>query len=131
VVDVPSSGPRGESGDGRRSLRLAHHLDDPYGQNPRAFYCAAWRRRSSISSRPQACRKPAASLPQAHSLLDGQQSILAGFIAAAAKEMRLSRGVLIDPAGVKERAATSFAKITRTEARGIRFGMGSLATQSA
>jgi biopolymer transport protein ExbB len=75
--------------------------------------------------------EPAASLAQAHSVLDGQQSILADFIAAAAKEMQLSRGVLLDPAGVKERAATSFAEITRTEARGIRLGMGTLATIGA
>jgi biopolymer transport protein ExbB len=75
--------------------------------------------------------EPAASLTQAHSLLDGQQSVLADFIAAAVREMQLSRGVLIDPAGVKERAATSFAEITRTEARGIRLGMGTLATIGA
>jgi biopolymer transport protein ExbB len=74
---------------------------------------------------------PAASLSQAHSLLEGQQSVLADFIAAAAKEMQLSRGVLSDPAGVKERAATSFAELTRTEARGIRLGMGTLATIGA
>jgi biopolymer transport protein ExbB len=75
--------------------------------------------------------EPAGSLSQAHSLLDGQQSILAEFIAAAAKEMQLSRAVLVDPAGVKERAATSFAEITRTEARAIRRGMGALATIGA
>jgi biopolymer transport protein ExbB len=75
--------------------------------------------------------EPAASLSQAHSLLDGQKSILADFIVAAASEMQLSRGHLLDPAGVKERAATSFAEITRTEARGIRFGMGALATIGA
>jgi biopolymer transport protein ExbB len=75
--------------------------------------------------------EPAASLSQAHSLLDGQQSVLTEFIAAAAREMQLSRGVLLDPAGVKERAATSFAEITRTEARGIRRGMGTLATIGA
>jgi biopolymer transport protein ExbB len=73
----------------------------------------------------------AASLSQADSLLDGQKSILADFIAAAANEMQLSRSVLSDSAGVKERAATSFAEITRTEARGIRLGMGTLATIGA
>ena len=73
----------------------------------------------------------AASLSQADSLLEGRQSILADFLAAAAKEMQLSRRVLLDPAGVKERAATSFAEITRTEARSIRLGMGSLATIGA
>jgi biopolymer transport protein ExbB len=75
--------------------------------------------------------EPAASLSQAHSLLDARQSVLADFVAAAAKEMQLSRGVLSDPAGVKERAATSFAELTRTEARRIRLGMGSLATIGA
>ena len=73
----------------------------------------------------------AASLSQADSLLEGRQSILADFLAAAAKEMQLSRRILLDPAGVKERAATSFAEMTRTEARGIRLGMGSLATIGA
>jgi biopolymer transport protein ExbB len=75
--------------------------------------------------------EPAASLSQAHSLLDGQQSMVAEFIAAAAREMQLSRGHLLDPAGVKDRAATSFAEITRTEARRIRLGMGTLATIGA
>jgi biopolymer transport protein ExbB len=75
--------------------------------------------------------EPAASLAQAHALLDGQQSVLADFVAAAAKEMQLWRGVLSDPAGVKERAATSFAELTRTEARRIRLGMGTLATIGA
>jgi biopolymer transport protein ExbB len=75
--------------------------------------------------------EPAASLSQAHSLLDARQSVLADFLAAAAKEMQLSRGVLSDPAGVKERAATSFAELTRTEARRIRLGMGTLATIGA
>jgi len=75
--------------------------------------------------------EPAASLSQAHSLLDGQKSILAEFIAAAAHEMQLSRGVLMESSGVKERAAMSFADITRGEARRIRLGMGTLATIGA
>jgi biopolymer transport protein ExbB len=75
--------------------------------------------------------EPAASLSQAHSLLDGEISILADFIAAAGREMQLSRSVLSDPAGVKERAATSFAEITRAEARRVRLGMGTLATIGA
>ncbi len=75
--------------------------------------------------------EPAASLSQAHSLLDGRQSVLAEFIAAAAHEMQLSRGVLMESSGVKERAAMSFADITRGEARRIRLGMGTLATIGA
>jgi biopolymer transport protein ExbB len=75
--------------------------------------------------------EPAASLSQAHSLLEGEKSILTDFIAAATREMQLSRSVLSDPAGVKERAATSFAEITRAEARGVRLGMGTLATIGA
>jgi biopolymer transport protein ExbB len=75
--------------------------------------------------------EPAASLSQAHSLLGGKQSVLADFIAAAANEMHLSRRTLVDSTGVKERAATSLAEITRTEARGIRRGMGALATIGA
>jgi biopolymer transport protein ExbB len=77
------------------------------------------------------CVEAAASLSQAHSLLDGRQSVLADFIAAAAKEMQLSRAVLLDSSGVKERAATSFAEIARSEARAIRRGMGALATIGA
>jgi biopolymer transport protein ExbB len=73
----------------------------------------------------------AVSLSQAHSLLDGRHSVLAGFIAAAAKEMQLSRAILMDSSGVKERAATSFTEIARTEARAIRRGMGALATIGA
>jgi biopolymer transport protein ExbB len=45
--------------------------------------------------------------------------------------MQLSSGVLIESSGVKERAATSFAEITRTEARAVRRGMGALATIGA
>jgi biopolymer transport protein ExbB len=64
-------------------------------------------------------------------LLDGRHSVLADLIAAAAKEMQLSRAVLMDSSGVKERAATSFTEIARTEARAIRRGMGALATIGA
>ncbi len=71
------------------------------------------------------------SLAQAHTRLKGEDSLVGEFIAAAANEMHLSRGTLMDPVGVKERAATSFAEITRSEARAIRRGMGALATIGA
>jgi biopolymer transport protein ExbB len=45
-------------------------------------------------------------------------------------EARLSAGISSD-AGIKERAASSFAEIVRAEGRRIRFGMGLLATIGA
>ncbi len=56
--------------------------------------------------------------------------MLSSFIAAALHEARLSAGIASD-AGIKERAATSFAEIQRAAARRIRFGMGVLATIGA
>src|SRR5713101_1977015 len=46
------------------------------------------------------------------------------------REARLSAGISSD-AGIKERAASSFAEIVRAEARRIRLGMGLLATIGA
>ena len=46
------------------------------------------------------------------------------------REARLSAGISSD-AGVKERAASSFAEIVRAESRRIRLGMGVLATIGA
>src|SRR2546430_7432763 len=46
------------------------------------------------------------------------------------REARLSAGISSD-AGIKERAASSFAEIVRAEARRIRLGMGVLATIGA
>ncbi|MBX9711638.1 MAG: tonB-system energizer ExbB [Xanthobacteraceae bacterium] len=70
------------------------------------------------------------SLAEARVALGARRSVLADFIAAAAREVKLSSGVASE-AGIKERAASSFAEITREEARRMRHGMGLLATIGA
>jgi biopolymer transport protein ExbB len=72
----------------------------------------------------------ARSLAEAQFALGAKGSVLASFLAAAMREARLSAGISSD-AGIKERAASSFAEIVRAEARRIRFGMGLLATIGA
>jgi biopolymer transport protein ExbB len=72
----------------------------------------------------------ARSLAEAQFALGSKGSVLASFLAAAMREARLSAGISSD-AGIKERAASSFAEIMRAEARRIRLGMGLLATIGA
>ena len=72
----------------------------------------------------------ARSLAEAQFALGAKGSVLASFLAAAMREARLSAGISSD-AGIKERAAFSFAEIVRAEARRIRLGMGLLATIGA
>jgi biopolymer transport protein ExbB len=72
----------------------------------------------------------ARSLAEAQFALGGKQGVLASLLAAAMREGRLSAGISSD-AGIKERAASSFAEIVRAEARRIRLGMGLLATIGA
>ncbi|MEH2516807.1 biopolymer transport protein ExbB [Bradyrhizobium sp. AZCC 1610] len=72
----------------------------------------------------------ARSLAEAQFALGAKGSVLASFLAAAMREARLSAGISSD-AGIKERAASSFAEIVRAEARRIRLGMGLLATIGA
>jgi biopolymer transport protein ExbB len=72
----------------------------------------------------------ARSLAEAQFALGAKGSVLASFLAAAMREARLSAGISSD-AGIKERAASSFAEIARAEARRIRIGMGVLATIGA
>ncbi|UPJ52893.1 tonB-system energizer ExbB [Bradyrhizobium sp. 200] len=72
----------------------------------------------------------ARSLSEAQFALGAKGSVLASFLAAAMREARLSAGISSD-AGIKERAASSFAEIVRAEARRIRLGMGLLATIGA
>ncbi len=69
---------------------------------------------------------------EARSLADAQRlssgrGVLSAFLNAALREARQSAGVSSDQ-GIRERAASSFAEITRAEARRIRLGMGMLAT---
>jgi biopolymer transport protein ExbB len=70
------------------------------------------------------------SLAEAQMTLGKKTGVLSSFIAAAIHEARLSAGIASD-AGIKERAALSFAEISRAAARRIRFGMGVLATIGA
>ena len=70
------------------------------------------------------------SLAEAQFALGSDGTILSSLLAAAMREARLSAGISSD-AGVKERAASSFAEIVRAEARRIRLGMGVLATIGA
>jgi biopolymer transport protein ExbB len=72
----------------------------------------------------------ARSLAEAQFALGAKDNVLSLLLAAATREARLSAGISSD-AGIKERAASSFAEIVRTEARRIRLGMGLLATIGA
>ena len=70
------------------------------------------------------------SLAEAQFALGANSTVLSSLLAAAMREARLSAGISSD-AGVKERAASSFAEIVRAEARRVRLGMGLLATIGA
>ncbi len=70
------------------------------------------------------------SLSEANESLQSDRSVMRTFVAAAINESRLSSGI-DNETSIKERAASSFAEITRTESRRIRFGMGLLATIAA
>jgi biopolymer transport protein ExbB len=72
----------------------------------------------------------ARSLAEAQFALGAKDSVLSALLSAAMREARLSAGISSD-AGIKERAASSFAEIVRAEARRIRLGMGVLATIGA
>lgn len=70
------------------------------------------------------------SLAEAQFALGAKGGVLVSFLASAMREARLSAGISSD-AGIKERAASSFAEIVRAEARRVRIGMGLLATIGA
>src|SRR5216684_9284370 len=72
----------------------------------------------------------ARSLAEAQFALGAKGSVLSSLLTAAMREARLSAGISSD-AGIKERAASSFAEIVRAEARRIRLGIGVLATIGA
>nr|WP_253356367.1 tonB-system energizer ExbB [Nitrobacter winogradskyi] len=72
----------------------------------------------------------ARSLAEAQMALGAREGVLASLLASAMHEARLSAGISSD-AGIKERAASSFAEIVRAESRRIRLGMGLLATIGA
>ncbi|RYE52344.1 MAG: tonB-system energizer ExbB, partial [Hyphomicrobiales bacterium] len=71
--------------------------------------------------------KDARSLREAQDELASDRSVNRLFVVAALNELRLSQGI-DNETSIKERAASRFAEITRTESRRIRFGMGLLAT---
>jgi biopolymer transport protein ExbB len=70
------------------------------------------------------------SLREAKVALGSARNLLQAFLTAAVREARLSADVAYET-GIKERAASSFAEISRAEARRIRMGMGLLATIGA
>jgi biopolymer transport protein ExbB len=72
----------------------------------------------------------ARSLADAQLSLGAKDSVLSSLLNAAMREARMSAGISSD-SGIKERAASSFAEITRAESRRIRIGMGLLATIGA
>jgi biopolymer transport protein ExbB len=67
------------------------------------------------------------SLAEAQLALGRKRNVLVALLAAAMNEARLSAGTSSDT-GVKERAASRFAEIVRTEQRVVRRGMGLLAS---
>ena len=72
----------------------------------------------------------ARSLAEAQMALGKKIGVLSAFLAEALHEARLSAGISSDN-GIKERAVSSFAEISRAEARRIRIGMSLLATIGA
>ena len=72
----------------------------------------------------------ARTLSDALKELASDKGIMRTFVATAINEARLSTDI-DNEAGIKERVASSFAEITRSEARRIHFGMGALATIGA
>jgi len=72
----------------------------------------------------------ARTLSEASAKLASDRSVMQPFVAAAIEEIRLSPGLDSD-IGIKERVASSFSELIKSEARRVRFGMGVLATIGA
>jgi biopolymer transport protein ExbB len=70
------------------------------------------------------------SLSEAQLALGSSHNVLSSLLGAATQEIRLSADHPVE-GGIKERAATRFAEIVRTEARAVRYGMGPVATIGA
>ena len=70
------------------------------------------------------------SLAEAQVALGSQESLTGELLAVAVRETRVSEGTFSD-SGIKERVQSSFAELSRAEARRVRFGMGALATIGA
>ena len=74
----------------------------------------------------------ARTLNEALSAVSSDRSVMRSFVATAINEARLSADAHIaNEAGIKERVASSFSEVARSESRRIRFGMGALATIAA
>jgi biopolymer transport protein ExbB len=71
--------------------------------------------------------KDVRTLNEAQAILGKSKTVLDSLVSAASEEIRMSSELSNDD-GIKERVATRFAEITRSQARKIRFGMGLLAT---
>ncbi len=69
----------------------------------------------------------AKSLAEAQLAVGSGSGVLSSLLDAAVHEARLSAGIASD-SGIKERAASRFAEISRAEGRRIRLGLGLLAT---
>jgi biopolymer transport protein ExbB len=85
------------------------------------------KRRLRVAVDAVACAR---TLGAAQSVLSSDQSVMRSFITTAINEVALSLD-LDNESGLKERIASSFSEITRSEARRVRFGMGALATIGA
>ena len=70
------------------------------------------------------------SLSEAQLALGSTTNVLSSLLSAATREIRLSSDNPVE-GGVKERAASRFVDIVRTEARAVRYGMGPIATIGA
>jgi biopolymer transport protein ExbB len=69
----------------------------------------------------------AGSLLEAQASLGATKSVVGAFLAAAVRELRLSEDTFIE-SSIKERVASRFSEITKTESRDVRRGMSVLAT---
>jgi biopolymer transport protein ExbB len=70
------------------------------------------------------------SLSEAQLAVGSSTNVLWSLLSAATQEVRLSADSPVE-GGIKERAATRFTEIVRTEARAMRYGMGPVATIGA
>ena len=70
------------------------------------------------------------SLAEAQMALGSTSGLTGDMLAIAVREMRMSEGTFSD-SGIKERAQSSFAELSRAEGRRVKFGMGALATIGA
>jgi len=67
------------------------------------------------------------SLTEAEKTLASTKSVLGSFVSAALRELRMSEDVLVETS-IKERVASRFSEIVKTESRDVRRGMSILAT---